>query len=147
MPEDRAEVALEAFKRLKSGSTVNEVTAWLSLTAVKRRRALETAAQAWLDVENERKQGALASAAARRGPWQAWREWICREANVPSPEKAHLNFKRTIIEVIRFRKGVTLQEPPGNARVPKDLPALRGQDGKWPSEDTIRRNLFGSRAK
>jgi hypothetical protein len=147
MPEDRAEVAIEAFRRRNAGSTVAQVTAWLSLTALKRRRALETAAQASYDVINERKRGGLKSAATRRAVWPEWRDYICEIAKVSDPAKAHRGFKNAIIDVIRFRNGANILEPPRHALTPMGLPKIPGHKGKPPSEATIRRRLFNSRKK
>ena len=147
MPENRAAVALEAFRRIEKGATVDEVNAWLSLAVLDQRLALEEAAQESLDAKAARSRGAAASTAARGAPWQAWREWICKDAEVSVPAKAHRNFKNSIVDVIRFRGGAGIPKPPRDSSVPKNLPVLRGRDQGPPSEDAIRRNLFGSRAK
>ena len=147
IPELRVTTAQEAFERHKSGATADEISAWLSIRVRDQRRILEKTAQENSDAKVERRHGGIQSVAVRRAPWQAWREWICEYAKVSTPAKAHQNFKNSIVEVIRFRCGAKVPKPSRNASVPKTLPNPRGQDGKAPSEDSIRRNLFNSRAK
>jgi hypothetical protein len=147
IPEHRAAIALEAFQRLIGGAPVAEVNAWLSIKVRDQRLVLETAAKADSGVKAERRRGGIASTVARWTPWQPWREWICKDADVSIPAKANRELKNSIIDVIRFRSGAKMSEPSSNARVPNNLPVPHGQNRKPPSEDAIRRNLFGGRAK
>lgn len=148
IPEHRPFAALEALQRRIDGATADEVTALLAIKVRDQRLVFEKAAKTSSAIKAERRRGGIASGAARRTLWAPWREWICKEAKVSTPDKAHPHFKNLIVEVIRFRSGAAgIPKPPGDTRIPTDLPILRGRNGKPPSEDAIRRNLFKSRAK
>jgi hypothetical protein len=147
IPEQRLAIARDAFQRLIDGDAIDDVVLWLSIKVRDQRRSLEKSAKTVSGIVAERKRGGSNSAAARRARWAPWRKWICEEKRVTNPDAVHPNFKRSIIEVIRFRSGARIPKPPRDASIPDELPIIRGLRGKPPSEDSIRRNLFGSRAK
>jgi hypothetical protein len=146
-PENRAAIAQIALQRLRDGETVEDVNAWLSIKVLDQRLVHEREARKASGIQSERKRGGTNSAANRRAPWLTWRDWICKHADVQDPAKVDSDLKRSIVDVISFRNGAHIQPPGLDTCVPVELPRLPGRAGKPPSDDTIRRNLFFSRAK
>jgi hypothetical protein len=143
-PEDRAPVALEAFRRMVEDEwTPMDVTSWLSIEVRHMRWRGEDANKTASRIRSGRQTGGRKVSAAKRNAWQAWRNWICKDRNVEHPREASPSFKKNITNVIRLRAGASIPAPALNKRVPDDLPTVYGQAGKPPSEGSIRKNLFG----
>ena len=145
-PEHRGAVALIAIQKIYDGEPVGDIEAWLSVKVLDQRRAHEAAVKTAAAQKAGSRSGARGSTAARRAPWQAWRDWIRQYAPGKDPANIHPNTKNWIVEVMRFRCGAPGQEPSRNDKIPDDLPLPRGHAGP-PSEQVIRQNLFGSRSK
>jgi hypothetical protein len=144
-PEDRDAAAVEVSQRLAEGMSVGLVKAGLEIAVRKQRLALERKAKTAAGTEAERKRGAAATGAKRKAPWDIWRTWICKYFGVDDAAKVPSADKNAIIAAIVYRAGTKTQQP--TLRVPAELPTLKGRDGKPPSDQSIRRNLFRSRAK
>ncbi len=136
-PEDQMQVASDMVERIKDGRMKSDdVPLWLFMRV---RQAADAAAA----VKAERSRGGDASTAARRAPWKPWQEWVCKH-----PSRRHPNFQRDIIRVIQGRaRGRPIKETERVRNVPDNLPPIYGMNGKPPSEDSIRRNLFDSRVR
>jgi hypothetical protein len=147
IPENRGVIARIAFQRLFDGETVEDVKVWLAIKVRDQRLALEKDAKTVLGLQAGRKRGGANSVTNRQAPWQAWRDWICAHASVRDPTEVSSDLRRSVVDVICFRGGARNSRPTLDASVPSTLPILRGRTGKVPSDDSIRRNLFGSRAK
>jgi hypothetical protein len=144
--EKRAHVALGAFKRLQGGMSVDDVTAWLAIKVREQRTAFEAEAKKTSTAQAAHRRGAAASVARRRAPWDAWRDWICEHFEVADATKVRPEDRRLIVEVVVYRARAKGHRPSLDDAVPK-LPVPKGRDRNPPSDDSIRRNLFGTRAK
>jgi hypothetical protein len=144
--EKRAHVALGAFKRLQGGMSVDDVTAWLAIKVREQRTAFEAEAKKASIAKAAHERGAAASVAQRRAPWDAWRGWICEHFGVSDTTKVQPEDRRSIVEVIVYRTRAKGHRPSLDDAVPK-LPVPKGRERNPPSDDSIRRNLFGTRAK
>jgi hypothetical protein len=147
-PEDRADAASELFSRIAKGTlAADDAVSWLSIRVRRARQSLERVADAADRIKAERSRGGIASTATRRAPWQVWGKWIWKETG-RHPGKTHPNYQKDIIRVIQARaRGKAIKETERARRVPAGLPIILGKNGKPPSEKSIRRNLFDSRAK
>jgi hypothetical protein len=140
-PEERKPAADELLQRIKDGRTEpNDIFFWLSMKARRIRHRLEQAANAAAVVKAERSRGGKASSEARREPWQQWQRWC---ASQPRGLRA---FRRDLVSVIQKKAlGRPDEELERKLRVPANMPPIHGQNGKPPSEKTIRRRLFGAK--
>jgi hypothetical protein len=146
-PEQRVAAALGVFERLLDGMSADDATAWLGIQLQKQHATLELKAIAASETDAGRRRGGAASVAIRQVPWNAWRSWICTHFNVDDAAKVPSADRTAIITVISYRAGVKIRRPALDKSVPTELPALKGRNGQPPSDDTIRRKLFDSRAK
>jgi hypothetical protein len=141
-PERRAATALGVFERLCGGMSADDARAWLAIKVQEQRFALERKATAASETDAGRRRGGAASVAKRQALWDEWRNWIFQYFGA----RLSADDRRSIVDVIVFRAGARTQEPKLNKNVPDTLPVL-GRRGKPPSDDSIGRNLFNTRAK
>ena len=141
-PERRTAAALEVFKHVLCGMRGDDATAWLAIKVQEQRLALERKATAASEAKKGRSRGGAISAAKRQAPWGAWRAWVLRHFGA-KPSAAE---RRDILDLIAFRANAKGREPKLNKIAPETLPPL-GRQGRAPSSNSIRRNLFGTRAK
>jgi hypothetical protein len=141
-PERRVAAALGVFERLCGGMSPVDATAWLAIKVQEQRSALERKAKAASETDAGRRRGGAASVAKRQALWEEWRNWLLKHfgAGLSADDR------RSIVDVIVFRAGAKTQEPKLNKIVPDTLPVL-GRKGKPPSDDSIGRQLFNTRAK
>jgi hypothetical protein len=134
-PEDQMQVASDMVERIKDGRMKSDDAAsWLLILVRQKQQALEQAASAAAGINAaQRSRGGKASSAARRDQWRPWKRWCDSH-----PNRAFRKFRRAVISAIQGRTDAEL-------KLPANLPVIRGQKGKPPSERSIRQHLFGAK--
>ena len=142
-PEDQTPVASDMVERIKDGRMKSDDAAsWLLIRVRQKQQALEQAANAAAGINAaQRSRGGKASSAARRERWQPWQHWVNSQ---PFPEGP--KFQHDIVSIFQARAlGRPDEDLERRRRVPANLPVIRGQGGKPPSERSIRQHLFGAK--
>ena len=142
-PEDRNRWRPSMFQRIKDGRmNIDDTASWLLIRVRQRQQALEQAASRAAGINAaQRSRGGKASSAARRERWQPWQHWVNSQPFPDGPK-----FQRDIVSVIQARAlGRPDEDLERKRGVPANLPVIHGQNGKPPSERSIRQHLFGAK--